>query len=128
MSSAQKIRERDGLIDFVDDDSYSSLLGCATAPSWRVLIVDDEKDVHSATLFALTGLILVGRPLEFLHAYSAAEARYIIETTPYIAVVLLDVVMETDNAWRIRPGHRNARSYNRVVPMQARSCKREEIL
>ncbi len=98
MSSAQKIFDRDGLIDIIDDGGYASSSGAGTVPCWRVLIVDDEKDVHSATLFALSGLTLVGRPLEFLHAYSAAEARYIIETTPQIAVILLDVVMESGDA------------------------------
>jgi len=97
MSSAQKTIERDGLIDIIDDREFPPP-GSGGAPSWRVLIVDDEKDVHSATLFALSGLTLVGRPLEFLHAYSAAEARFIIETTPQIAVVLLDVVMESGDA------------------------------
>ncbi len=97
MNSAQKTRKHDGLIEIIDDGGCSPP-GLEAAPSWRVLIVDDEKDVHSATLFALSGLTVVGRSLEFLHAYTAAEARNIIETTPQIAVVLLDVVMESGDA------------------------------
>ncbi len=65
---------------------------------WRVLIIDDEKDVHSATTFALRNTEVVGRPLEFLHASSAREAQDFLETQKDIAVILLDVVMETPNA------------------------------
>ena len=53
MSSAQKKIERDGLIDIIDDREFPPP-DSGGAPSWRILIVDDEKDVHSATLFALS--------------------------------------------------------------------------
>ena len=76
----------------------------AAAPSqgarqtWRILVVDDDADVHSSTTFALAGLEVQGRPLEFLHAYSAHEARELLARVPGIAVVLLDVVMEQPDA------------------------------
>jgi diguanylate cyclase (GGDEF)-like protein len=38
------------------------------------------------------------RPLSFLHAYSAAEARQILKQESDIAVILLDVVMEQEDA------------------------------
>jgi diguanylate cyclase (GGDEF)-like protein len=66
--------------------------------AWRVMIVDDDADVHSTTTFALGSLELHGRRLEFLHAYSAAQARALLETERDIAVVLLDVVMEEADA------------------------------
>lgn len=65
---------------------------------WRVLIIDDEKDVHSATTFALRSTEVVGRHLEFLHAVNAREAEEVLRQHRDIAVVLLDVVMETPNA------------------------------
>ncbi|MCB1761152.1 MAG: DUF3369 domain-containing protein [Gammaproteobacteria bacterium] len=65
---------------------------------WRVLIVDDEEEVHRVTLLALKHFEFDGRGLWFLHAHSAAEAREIMLTEGDIAVVLLDVVMETDHA------------------------------
>ena len=61
---------------------------------WRILIVDDDTDVHSATMFALSNLEMQRRPLEFLHAYSAVEARQLLVEEKDIAVILLDVVME----------------------------------
>ena len=68
------------------------------APVWRVLIVDDEPDVHQATLLALKGMRIEGRPLAFVHAYSASEARSRLSEHRDLAVVLLDVVMESEDA------------------------------
>ncbi|WP_420474160.1 EAL domain-containing protein [Noviherbaspirillum sp. ST9] len=65
---------------------------------WRVLIVDDDSDVHSATTFALNNLEMQHRPLEFLHAYSASEARELLAREDDIAVILLDVVMEQEDS------------------------------
>lgn len=68
------------------------------APHWLVLVVDDEEQVHAVTQLALEGATFAGRPLHLLSAYSAAEARAILRAEPDIALVLLDVVMETDTA------------------------------
>ncbi|MDB5906866.1 MAG: hypothetical protein JWP34_980 [Massilia sp.] len=65
---------------------------------WRVMIVDDDEDVHSTTTFALGNLDMQHRPLEFVHAYSAAQARDMLREETDIAVILLDVVMEQDDA------------------------------
>ncbi len=63
-----------------------------------MLIVDDDNDVHQSTGFALANTEVLGRPLEFLHAYSAADAIRILSEQTQIAVILLDVVMESDDA------------------------------
>ncbi|USX24492.1 EAL domain-containing protein [Oxalobacteraceae bacterium OTU3CINTB1] len=65
---------------------------------WRVMIIDDDEDVHSTTTFALGNLDMQHRPLEFVHAYSASQAREMLEHEHEIAVILLDVVMEQDDA------------------------------
>lgn len=65
---------------------------------WRVMIVDDDTDVHSATTFALSNLEMQHRPLEFVHAYSATEARELLTQEEDIAVILLDVVMEQEDS------------------------------
>ncbi|MBR7800299.1 EAL domain-containing protein [Undibacterium sp. FT137W] len=67
-------------------------------PSWRIMIIDDDPDVHSATMFALGNLEIQNRSLSFLHAYSASEAREILAKESNIAVILLDVVMEQEDA------------------------------
>ena len=68
------------------------------SPVWRVLITDDERDVHSATTFALRNTKILGRRLEFYHAQSAEETIQVLNEVGDIAVILLDVVMETPNA------------------------------
>lgn len=65
---------------------------------WRILLVDDEQEVHAATLFALSDILILGRPLEFLHAYCAEEAGQILANNEDIAVIFLDVVMEQQDA------------------------------
>jgi diguanylate cyclase (GGDEF)-like protein len=83
------------VLHFIDDQSPSEL---AVRPVWRVLIVDDEPDVHRATTFAMAGVSIMDRQLEFLHAYSAGQAAEILQQERDIAVVLLDVVMEREHA------------------------------
>lgn len=65
---------------------------------WRLMVIDDEADVHRATEFALTGVKILGRPLQILNAYSAAEAAILLESNRDVAVILLDVVMEREDS------------------------------
>ncbi len=65
---------------------------------WRVLIVDDEKEVHTITKSVLSNFTFEERGVEFLDAYSKREAIEILSKKDDIALVLLDVVMESDEA------------------------------
>lgn len=67
-------------------------------PPWKVLIVDDEEDIHHITKMALKRLILDDKKLTFLNAYSASEAKETLLNESDIALIFLDVVMETDDA------------------------------
>ncbi|WP_208983958.1 bifunctional diguanylate cyclase/phosphodiesterase [Roseibium aggregatum] len=69
----------------------------AKAP-WKILIVDDDPDVHEVTKIAVGGCVFENRPFELLHALSAQEARQILLKHADIAVALVDVVMESDTA------------------------------
>lgn len=69
-----------------------------TLPPWKIAIIDDEEDIHTITQMALKRFTLDGRGLTFLHAYSAAEGRELLSKEKNIALVFLDVVMETDDA------------------------------
>ena len=89
-------------VQFVDEaapmaDSLPAT-ALAVARPWRILIVDDDADVHRATEFALDGVVVLGRPLAFLHAHSAAQARELLQTQDDLALVFLDVVMETPHS------------------------------
>ncbi|PJG57852.1 HD domain-containing phosphohydrolase [Aeromonas cavernicola] len=65
---------------------------------WKVMIVDDEPEVHHITTITLNKFIFDDRPISFFHAYSAADAKEQLLTNPDIALLLLDVVMETDHS------------------------------
>ena len=65
---------------------------------WKILVVDDEPAIHQVTKLALRNLSVLGRPTQLINALSAQEAREQIYRHPDIAVVLLDVVMETEDA------------------------------
>lgn len=88
----------DNLIFLDEHDQEPSPAEPKARSSWRIMIIDDDPDVHSATTFALGSLEIQHRPLSFLHAYSASEARAILETESDIAIILLDVVMEQEDA------------------------------
>lgn len=79
--------------DAKDQPNFKTL----TQP-WRVLVVDDEPDIHSLTRLVLEDVSFKGRPLEILHANSAREAREMLSNNEAVALVLLDVVMETTDA------------------------------
>ena len=66
--------------------------------SWKILLVDDEPDVHSSLKFALRLVAVENRELELIDAYSAAEAKTVLEQHPDVALILLDVVMEHAHA------------------------------
>lgn len=65
---------------------------------WKVLIVDDDDFVHKVTTLTLSDFRYENRPVFYLHAYSGVEARKLLDEHPDVAVILLDVVMETENA------------------------------
>jgi len=70
----------------------------ANGGPWKILIVDDESDVHNVTMYMIKGMEYLGRPLQFFHAYSGQEAKAILAQQQDIAVILLDVVMETEDS------------------------------
>jgi signal transduction histidine kinase/DNA-binding response OmpR family regulator len=65
---------------------------------WKVLIVDDDLDIHAITELALKDFNFADRTLQIFKAISGTEARTILQAEPNIAVALIDVVMETDDA------------------------------
>ncbi|OCQ22109.1 hypothetical protein A7985_09965 [Pseudoalteromonas luteoviolacea] len=67
-------------------------------PPWKVLLVDDEPEIHQVTKMALSRFTYENRSLEFLHAYSKAQALEVMQEIDGISVILLDVIMETDTA------------------------------
>ncbi len=69
-----------------------------TATAWKMMIVDDDTEVHQATQLALKNFTFEGKTLTFIFAYSGEEAKQLIADHPDTAFILLDVVMETNDA------------------------------
>jgi len=65
---------------------------------WRILLVDDEPAVHEITRLLLANVEYLGIPIDLHSVYSAAQARSFLQQHPDTALMLLDVVMETDDA------------------------------
>ena len=84
------------LLRVIEDDALPAPEHSVSA--WKVAVIDDDPAVHEGTRFALYDYNLNGQGIEIISAYSAEEGRELMRSTPSIAVILLDVVMETDDA------------------------------
>lgn len=69
---------------------------------WEILVVDDDPDVLQITKLAMKNFNVYGLPLNVHTATSKAEALDLLQKRPEIqwglAVVFIDVVMESDSA------------------------------
>jgi len=66
--------------------------------TWKIFIVDDDKDIHTITKLALKDLSFKGKLISFESAYSAKEAISILRNDSDFSIVLLDIGMETADA------------------------------
>ena len=60
--------------------------------------MDDEPEIHAVTRLALEGFEFDGKPIGFVDAHSAEEARELIKQNSDTALVLLDVVREEEDS------------------------------
>lgn len=102
----------DWLRDSIEELPKSSL------PCWKIVIVDDDDEIHKVTKLSLNSFVFEGKGLEFVSLYSGAEAKAYFAQNHDVALVLLDVVMESDDAGLqvanfLRKELRN--SYTRIV-------------
>lgn len=65
---------------------------------WKILIVDDDVEVHRVTKLVLRDFTYENKSLKILSAYSSSEAKELLINNPDIAVTLLDVVMEEEDS------------------------------
>lgn len=84
--------------DFLDDEFPADAVQDVGVEPWVMMLVDDEPDIHTVTKLALQGVTYLGRPLDFVSCYTGEEAITTLAKRDDVAVVLLDVVMETDHA------------------------------
>lgn len=69
-----------------------------SAKKHRILVVDDDEDIHVVSRLTLKSLRYRGRRVEILGARSGQECIEVMSRESGIGVILLDVVMETDHA------------------------------
>ncbi len=88
--------DQDDVLFLIEDEGETQ--DVSHLRKWKIAVIDDDQAVHEGTRFALSDYALNGQSLEILSAYSAAEGRELMRQHPDVAAVLLDVIMETDDA------------------------------
>jgi len=83
--------------DALQSDDVETPDGVKASP-WHILVVDDDQGIHDVTKLILSNFRFENRPLKLTYAYSAREAQGLLDKDNNFAVLLLDVVMETDHA------------------------------
>ena len=86
-------------LDFVsdiglEDEIYKDL----DLPSYKILIADDDDEVHKISTLMCKDFEFEGSNLEVLHAFSGHETIEICKKNPDIAILFLDVVMEDNHS------------------------------
>lgn len=83
---------------FVFSDDESNIFPQQAHVRWKILSVEDDPVYQASLLHGLSGLQFRGQDVEVLTASSAVQAAEILAEHDDIAVMLLDVVMEQDDA------------------------------
>lgn len=79
-------------------DAETEPLEVHSSETWKVMIVDDDPEMHAVTKMVLQDFVFAKKHIEFISAYSGAEAIEAIEKNPDTALIFLDVVMEQDDS------------------------------
>lgn len=84
-------------LDFLTDETAPAKFIPKGSPL-KVMIADDDPQVHSITKVMLKDFIFEGRSLVFIDTFSGKETEAALETNPDTAVLFLDVVMEENHS------------------------------
>lgn len=107
------LSDDDNLMDFLIDDE--PLPEEPRKKPYKVLIVDDESEMHSTTRMVLKNFRFEERGLEILDAYNAEEAKALLREHPDLALIMLDVVMEeSDSGLKVVQYIRNTLKNKRI--------------
>lgn len=80
-------------LDFLNEDLEETVEHYGT---YKILIADDEEEIHRITKVILDGFVYEGMGLEFIDTYSAKDTMKVLSETSDIAILFLDVIMERD--------------------------------
>ncbi|MDF2179723.1 SpoIIE family protein phosphatase [Aliiglaciecola sp. CAU 1673] len=96
MSHLHHVAEEDEALLFQEEEE-ESVISVEVQP-WKILVVDDDEEVHALTKLVLRDLVFQSRPMQLFFASSAAEAKQVLAGQSDISLLLLDVVMESEDA------------------------------
>ena len=65
---------------------------------WIILVVDDDLDVHVATKLTLQNVVILGKTLKLIDVHSGHEAITLLKENRHIDLILLDMIMESQDA------------------------------
>ncbi|MCF6282634.1 MAG: ATP-binding protein [Candidatus Polarisedimenticolaceae bacterium] len=82
---------------FLDDDEKTKTVS-APGEQWKIIIIDDDPAILQTTLRILRDFTFEGQGLNIITGSSGEEARQLIAEHTDTAIILLDVIMETDDA------------------------------
>ena len=68
------------------------------ATTWKVMVIDDDPEIHDVIRFALDGFIFQAKALNLIFASSGKQAKSLLQVHPDTALIFLDVVMEENDA------------------------------
>ncbi len=79
-------------------DTPPSHWAVSATDQWKILVIDDESSIHEITQIVLKDFHFDGKPLLLLHAYSTQDAKKMLTDHTDIALILLDIILETQTA------------------------------
>jgi len=95
------VQDKNSLFEFADEEvalATSQASSKIDITPWKLLVVDDDEEIHTITNMVLADYAFENRPLQIFSAFSAQEAIEVLSKEEDIALILLDVVMETEDA------------------------------
>ena len=81
--------------DFLKEDTTKPI---HRTKSIKIIIADDDVEVHSITKMILRDFQFENQSLEFIDTYSGEETKEALSTHPDTAILFLDVVMEKNHS------------------------------
>ena len=88
----------DDFLVFEEEEIDDVTENTALEKAWKIIIVDDEPTVHQVTKLALKNLVFENKPLTFISGFSTQEAKELMTAHSDAALILLDVVMDVNDA------------------------------
>lgn len=88
--------QNDDMLMFASEEEEA--IEKSNQPVWKILVVDDDELVHNTTKLVLTDFKFEEKKVILYHAFSSSDAKKILKEHKDIAVIFLDVVMETEDS------------------------------